>query len=547
MRAIRVPALCAVALFGTVALAAPQPADVDGLLALDPAPGVEALLLSHATDGRVGRRWIGLLTHADARIRLSAARAIGATNVKGASGALLEALARERDVALVGELLQAIAIVAPDADVLQVHAHLDRIGEARAAALLDGLAAARPDVIARHLVTAEPLRSRAEWVRAAYGRLVRTSPAGGDAVEATLLTSPEAPVLEGVLGGATDARRTLPPALVHAGLRLPLTGRLATITYLATLYGSPARVTAEAALRAARATGHMAPDDAPAAQWVRELERRWLGDDATTALTATIAALPAEPWLRGTPREVLAVLTADERASFVNHYRLPEPAARALMDVSPGEPSPDAPASSVTVLTDAPAIMIEDVIRATNCRPEAQDERFHTVRYRADRRPGALARDLRPWSPGCDRAAHAAIAMAYGAPPRVDTDRTLVLVRLDEEFVACLADRQAEAPTPAGSNVGVDASGVVPPRKIRDRPPAYPDEAVRSRLQGIVAIEARIERSGCVSEARVTQPVHPWLDAAALQAVSRWRYTPTSLNGDPVPVMMTVHVNFSLR
>jgi protein TonB len=37
------------------------------------------------------------------------------------------------------------------------------------------------------------------------------------------------------------------------------------------------------------------------------------------------------------------------------------------------------------------------------------------------------------------------------------------------------------------------------------------------------------------------------LDQAALDAVRQWRFTPTLLNGVPVPVIMTVTVNFSLR
>lgn len=38
----------------------------------------------------------------------------------------------------------------------------------------------------------------------------------------------------------------------------------------------------------------------------------------------------------------------------------------------------------------------------------------------------------------------------------------------------------------------------------------------------------------------------PPLDEAALEAVRQWVYTPTLLNGVPVPVMMTVTVNFKL-
>jgi protein TonB len=39
----------------------------------------------------------------------------------------------------------------------------------------------------------------------------------------------------------------------------------------------------------------------------------------------------------------------------------------------------------------------------------------------------------------------------------------------------------------------------------------------------------------------------PLLDAAALDAVRQWEYTPTLLNGSPVAVVMTVTVRFALR
>ena len=59
-------------------------------------------------------------------------------------------------------------------------------------------------------------------------------------------------------------------------------------------------------------------------------------------------------------------------------------------------------------------------------------------------------------------------------------------------------------------------------------------------------IEARIERDGTVSRARVLQSI-PMLDDAAVDAVRQWEFTPTLLNGAPVPVMMTVTVNFTLQ
>jgi protein TonB len=49
-----------------------------------------------------------------------------------------------------------------------------------------------------------------------------------------------------------------------------------------------------------------------------------------------------------------------------------------------------------------------------------------------------------------------------------------------------------------------------------------------------------------VQDARVLRPV-PLLDQAALAAVRQWVYRPTRLKGIPVPVIMTVTVQFRLR
>ena len=84
------------------------------------------------------------------------------------------------------------------------------------------------------------------------------------------------------------------------------------------------------------------------------------------------------------------------------------------------------------------------------------------------------------------------------------------------------------------------------PKKIRDVRPAYPDVARAARVQGIVIIEATIDTAGQVEEARILRSV-PLLDEAALAAVRQWLFTPTLLNGVPVPVVMTLTVNFKLE
>jgi periplasmic protein TonB len=83
------------------------------------------------------------------------------------------------------------------------------------------------------------------------------------------------------------------------------------------------------------------------------------------------------------------------------------------------------------------------------------------------------------------------------------------------------------------------------PQKIREVAPVYSPIAQAARVQGIVIIEATIGADGHVVNARVLRSV-PLLDEAALAAVRQWQYTPTLLNGVPVPVIMTVTVQFTL-
>jgi protein TonB len=87
---------------------------------------------------------------------------------------------------------------------------------------------------------------------------------------------------------------------------------------------------------------------------------------------------------------------------------------------------------------------------------------------------------------------------------------------------------------------------VRPPTKVHDVAPLYPSIALAARVQGPVLLEAIIDTEGRVQSVRVLRSP-PMLDAAAVDAVRQWRYTPTLLNGTPVPVIMTVTVMFQLR
>jgi TonB family protein len=106
------------------------------------------------------------------------------------------------------------------------------------------------------------------------------------------------------------------------------------------------------------------------------------------------------------------------------------------------------------------------------------------------------------------------------------------------------------APPPPSPSTGLQApvrvgGGIRPPQKLRHVPPVYPLEAQQAKISGVVIIEATIGPDGLVYEAKVLKSI-PLLDQAAVDSVRQWQFEPTLLNGAPVPVIMTVTVNFAL-
>lgn len=75
--------------------------------------------------------------------------------------------------------------------------------------------------------------------------------------------------------------------------------------------------------------------------------------------------------------------------------------------------------------------------------------------------------------------------------------------------------------------------------------PVYPPEAKRDGIQGKVQLQVVIDKEGHVTEVSVLQGPDVLVDAA-VEAVKQWVYRPTLLNGEPVRVLTTIDVNFTL-
>jgi protein TonB len=89
-------------------------------------------------------------------------------------------------------------------------------------------------------------------------------------------------------------------------------------------------------------------------------------------------------------------------------------------------------------------------------------------------------------------------------------------------------------------------SGMQPPTKVVNVNPVYPQLAQQAHKEGVVILEAVIDARGNVTTVKVLRSIQ-LLDQAAVDAVRQWRFTPTLLNGEPVPIVMTVTVDFKLQ
>lgn len=102
-------------------------------------------------------------------------------------------------------------------------------------------------------------------------------------------------------------------------------------------------------------------------------------------------------------------------------------------------------------------------------------------------------------------------------------------------------------PRPAPRKEPIRMSSGVQESKLTYRvDPEYPPLARRARVSGTVILMVTVNEEGEVTDVKVMRG-HPLLDDEAVRAVKQWRYSPTLLNGEPVPVIAMVTVIFSLK
>ncbi len=88
--------------------------------------------------------------------------------------------------------------------------------------------------------------------------------------------------------------------------------------------------------------------------------------------------------------------------------------------------------------------------------------------------------------------------------------------------------------------------GVSPPVLIYSVDAEFSDEARRAKYQGVSVVSLIVDAHGLPQRIRVVRKLGMGLDEKAVEAVRQYKFKPSMLQGKPVPVEITIEVNFHI-
>lgn len=92
-------------------------------------------------------------------------------------------------------------------------------------------------------------------------------------------------------------------------------------------------------------------------------------------------------------------------------------------------------------------------------------------------------------------------------------------------------------------------NGVSTPELVTEVKPLYTADAMRAKIQGSVLVECIVQPDGSVTDVKVIKSLDPvfGLDLEAIKAARQWRFRPGRRLGQPVPVVINIVLDFTLR
>ena len=100
-----------------------------------------------------------------------------------------------------------------------------------------------------------------------------------------------------------------------------------------------------------------------------------------------------------------------------------------------------------------------------------------------------------------------------------------------------------------GGGVYRPGSGIINPAVLREVKPQYTADAMRAKVQGTVLLECVVLPDGSVGRVDVVKSLDSTfgLDQEAVKAARQWRFRPGTRFGEPVAVLVTIELTFTLR
>lgn len=92
-----------------------------------------------------------------------------------------------------------------------------------------------------------------------------------------------------------------------------------------------------------------------------------------------------------------------------------------------------------------------------------------------------------------------------------------------------------------------DAPGcITAPHATYSPDPKYPKKESKARHRGVVILDLVVDSDGLPRDIKVSRPLSPKFDEAALDAVKMWKFSPATKDGKPIATQIKVEVNFRL-